>query len=194
MYTDGLGRFRKLMTHFVQSSPFLKQFNQEPRFVKYVKKVIVDLVSRCQVGMEQLDYLVWERTTKGTPEQGRHGEGQRAQNSSQTSKECRLTGNIHTQRATALTRHDFHSWDNPSNTDSNSIRDWLVCNVAEKELNSVTHNKQTREVSPGLGPHSCFSCVISLLVLTAIVHSWVILACVLWLASFHLPILVHCTD
>lgn len=79
------------MTHFVQSSPFLKQF-KEPRFVKYVKKVTVDLVSQCQVGMEQLDYLVWERTTKGTPEQGRHGGGGQRANSSQTSKECRPTG------------------------------------------------------------------------------------------------------
>ena len=56
--------------------------------------------------------------------------------------------------------------------------DRLACPVAE-ELNSVAHNKQTGEVSPGLGLRFCLSCVISLLVLTAIVHSWVILACVL---------------
>lgn len=88
------------MTHFVQSSPFLKQF-KEPRFVKYVKKVYVDLVSQCQVGMEQLDYLVWERTTKGTPEQGRHGGGgDKGQTPLKHLRNVVRLENIHTQRAT----------------------------------------------------------------------------------------------
>lgn len=148
----------------------LYETNDKFCLVKHVRKVTSrDLVSQYQVGMEQLVYQVWERTTKRhTRQQRRHrGKNKLLTHTAplKTCEECRPTGNIHMRRPTALTRHDFHDRTNPSNT-----RIPTAGVTGSQKQSSVTHNKQTREVSPG--------CVISLLVLTAIVHSWVILACV----------------
>lgn len=126
--------------------------------------------------MEQLVYLVWERTTKGTSEQRRHrGKNKLLTHTHNTAplKHARNVVRLETstlERLTALTRNDFHKWVNPSNTQiptAGVTGDRLACPVAEEELNSVAHNKQTGEVSPGLGLGFCLSCVISLLVLTS---------------------------
>lgn len=101
--------------------------------------------------------------------------GVKGGNSPQTSKECHPTGSIHCWRPTVLTRPDFQSWDNVfQHNGSSSWCAWLN----KTRTQSPTIN---RGALSGLFPFiSVFSCVISLSVLPAIVHSWVILACVLF--------------
>lgn len=102
------------------------------------------------------------------------GGGQRG-NSPQTSKECHPTGSIHCWRPTVLTRPDFQSWDNVFQHNGSSS--WRA-RLNKTRTQSPTIN---RGAFSGLFPFiSVFSCVISPSVLPAIVHSWVILACVLF--------------
>lgn len=134
-------------------------------------------------------WSIWSGREQPKAHQNREGTGGKTSSSrthnSASLKHARNVVRLETstlERLIALTRNYFHKWVNPSNTQiptAGVTGDRLACPVAEEELNSVAHNKQTVEVSPGLGLRFCLSCVISLLVLTAIVHSWVILACVL---------------
>lgn len=80
------------------------------------ERSLFDLVSQYQVGIEQLVYLVCERTTeRHTRTEKAPGENRLLTHNSASVKreECRLTGNIRTQTLTALTRHDFHNWADP---------------------------------------------------------------------------------